>query len=112
VIPKEARQALDLKPGDKLLVAVRGDSVILLKRRRVITPLSAAWQIAFSRSHTLKRSARIGMIRLLLFAASPEIGIRSQHFHLSVGSQLSGLTVVNHFNGPSALTVADTLAGI
>jgi AbrB family looped-hinge helix DNA binding protein len=32
VIPKEARHALGLKAGDKLLVVVRGDSVIVLKK--------------------------------------------------------------------------------
>ena len=32
VIPKEAREALRLKPGDKLLVVVRGDSVIILQK--------------------------------------------------------------------------------
>jgi AbrB family looped-hinge helix DNA binding protein len=32
VIPKEAREALHLKPGDKLLVVVRGDKVILVEK--------------------------------------------------------------------------------
>jgi len=32
VIPREARQALALKPGDKLLVVVRGDRVIVLEK--------------------------------------------------------------------------------
>ena len=32
VIPREARQALGLKPGDKLLVVPRGDIVIVLKK--------------------------------------------------------------------------------
>ncbi len=32
VIPREARQALNLKAGDKLLVVVRGDRVILLQK--------------------------------------------------------------------------------
>ncbi len=32
VIPKEAREALGLKPGDKLLLVVRGDRVIVLQR--------------------------------------------------------------------------------
>lgn len=30
VVPREAREALGVKPGDKLLVVVRGDSVIVL----------------------------------------------------------------------------------
>jgi AbrB family looped-hinge helix DNA binding protein len=32
VIPREAREALRLKPGDKLLVVVRGDRVIVLQK--------------------------------------------------------------------------------
>jgi AbrB family looped-hinge helix DNA binding protein len=32
VIPREARNALRAKAGDKLLVVVRGDTVILLRR--------------------------------------------------------------------------------
>ena len=31
VIPREAREALNVKAGDKLQVVVRGDSVILLQ---------------------------------------------------------------------------------
>ena len=32
VIPREARKALGLRPGDKLLVVVRGDKVIVLEK--------------------------------------------------------------------------------
>ena len=32
VIPLEAREALQVKPGDKLLVVVRGDRVIVLEK--------------------------------------------------------------------------------
>lgn len=32
VIPREARKALGLKAGDKLLVVLRGDRVILLQK--------------------------------------------------------------------------------
>ncbi|HYL36538.1 MAG TPA: AbrB/MazE/SpoVT family DNA-binding domain-containing protein [Bryobacteraceae bacterium] len=32
VIPREAREALRLKAGDKLLVVVRGDKVIVLEK--------------------------------------------------------------------------------
>ena len=32
VVPKEAREALGLKPGSKLMVVLRGDSVILTKK--------------------------------------------------------------------------------
>lgn len=32
VIPRAAREALGLKPGDKLLVVVRGDRVIVLQK--------------------------------------------------------------------------------
>jgi AbrB family looped-hinge helix DNA binding protein len=32
VVPREAREALQLKPGDKLLVVVRGKRVIVLQK--------------------------------------------------------------------------------
>ena len=32
VIPREAREALHVKPGDKLLVAVRGERVIVFQK--------------------------------------------------------------------------------
>ncbi len=32
VVPKEARDALKAKPGDRLLVVVRGETVILLNK--------------------------------------------------------------------------------
>lgn len=32
VIPREARKALGLKPGDKILVVVRGGRVLVLKK--------------------------------------------------------------------------------
>ena len=32
IIPREARDALGVKAGDKLLVIVRGDTVILLRK--------------------------------------------------------------------------------
>jgi AbrB family looped-hinge helix DNA binding protein len=32
VIPAEARRALQLRPGDKILVVVRGDRVIVLQK--------------------------------------------------------------------------------
>ncbi|MFZ3263720.1 MAG: AbrB/MazE/SpoVT family DNA-binding domain-containing protein [Terriglobales bacterium] len=32
VIPREAREALGLKPGDKILVVVRGGTVLVLQK--------------------------------------------------------------------------------
>lgn len=32
VIPREAREALDLKPGDKLIITVRGEKVLILEK--------------------------------------------------------------------------------
>jgi AbrB family looped-hinge helix DNA binding protein len=32
VIPREAREALGLKPGDKILVVVRGSKVLVLQK--------------------------------------------------------------------------------
>lgn len=34
VIPREAREALDLKPGDKVLITVMGNKVIVLEKPR------------------------------------------------------------------------------
>lgn len=34
VIPREAREALGVKPGDKLVVVVRGDRVIVLEKAK------------------------------------------------------------------------------
>lgn len=41
VIPREAREALGLRPGDKLLIVVRGDHMILQKKPR-------SWHAAIS----------------------------------------------------------------
>ncbi len=32
VVPKEAREALDLRPGDRLLVSVRADGTVEMQR--------------------------------------------------------------------------------
>ncbi len=32
VIPREAREALSLKPGDKILISVRGGKVLILQK--------------------------------------------------------------------------------
>jgi len=32
VIPREAREALGVKPGDKILVVVRGEKVVVLEK--------------------------------------------------------------------------------
>jgi len=32
VIPREAREALGLKPGDKLVVVTQGDEVVILRK--------------------------------------------------------------------------------
>jgi AbrB family looped-hinge helix DNA binding protein len=34
VVPREAREALQVKPGDKLVVVVRGERVIVLQKPR------------------------------------------------------------------------------
>jgi len=35
VIPREARQALRVKPGDKILVVVRGERVLVLQKPKL-----------------------------------------------------------------------------
>ncbi len=55
VIPREARKALRLKPGDKILVVIRGEKVLVLER-----PKSYAFAIrglargVYSRRHLQK----------------------------------------------------------
>ncbi|HXP84456.1 MAG TPA: AbrB/MazE/SpoVT family DNA-binding domain-containing protein [Bryobacteraceae bacterium] len=44
VIPREAREALRVKPGDKLLVVVRGERVIVLEKPK--SPHSAIQGLA------------------------------------------------------------------
>jgi AbrB family looped-hinge helix DNA binding protein len=34
VVPREAREALGVRPGDKLLIVVRGNTVVILPRPR------------------------------------------------------------------------------
>jgi AbrB family looped-hinge helix DNA binding protein len=45
VVPREARDALGAKPGDKLLITVRGDTVIILRKpksyRKALSGLGA-----------------------------------------------------------------------
>jgi len=35
VVPREAREALDVKAGDKLMVVVRGEVVIVLQKPKI-----------------------------------------------------------------------------
>lgn len=55
VVPREARRALQVKPGDKLLVVVRGERVIVLQKPK--SPHAAIRGIApgvYSRAHLPK----------------------------------------------------------
>jgi AbrB family looped-hinge helix DNA binding protein len=55
VVPREAREALHLKPGDKLTIVVRGDKVLILQKPK--SPHSAIRGIGrglYSRSHVQK----------------------------------------------------------
>jgi AbrB family looped-hinge helix DNA binding protein len=59
VIPREAREALRVKAGDKLLIVVRGERVIVLKKPKAhhaaIRGLSAG---IYSASHVARDVAR------------------------------------------------------
>jgi AbrB family looped-hinge helix DNA binding protein len=55
VIPREAREALHLKPGDKVAVVVRGNRVIILQKPA--SPHAAIRALApglFSKAHLRK----------------------------------------------------------
>jgi AbrB family looped-hinge helix DNA binding protein len=52
VIPREARQALQLKPGDKILVVVRGERVIVLQKpKSAHSAIRGAGRDIFSAQH-------------------------------------------------------------
>jgi AbrB family looped-hinge helix DNA binding protein len=52
VIPREAREALQVKPGDKLVVLVRGDRVIILQKPKTHhTAIRGLARRAYSRSY-------------------------------------------------------------
>jgi len=75
VIPREAREALNAKPGDKLLVVVRGDRVIVLQKpksyRAAIRGLARELRM-LCRPGPLKDSAS-------LFKCQNRFGFHKQH---------------------------------
>jgi len=55
VIPREAREALQVKPGDKLLVVVRGERVIVLQKPKSHhAAIRGMGRGAYSRAHLKK----------------------------------------------------------
>ena len=55
VVPREAREALRIKPGAKLEVVVHGDTIVLLRRpRNVAKALAGAMRGVYPRGY-LKR---------------------------------------------------------
>lgn len=55
VIPREARKALQVKPGDKLLVIVRGERVIVLEKPKAHhAAIRGIARGAYSRTHLQK----------------------------------------------------------
>ncbi len=63
VIPREARNALGLKAGAKLLIVVRHNTVVLLRKPKVIQRGSRAWRRGFIRPITWSRKERAGQER-------------------------------------------------
>ena len=52
VVPREAREALGVQAGDKLLIVVRGDTVIILPRPKSFTKaLGGLDKVAFPKNH-------------------------------------------------------------
>ena len=60
VIPREAREALGLKPGDKILVVVRGERRLVLQKPNLTRPRLAGWLAVSIREAICKRNARVG----------------------------------------------------
>ncbi len=55
VIPREARKALQVRPGDKLLVVVRGERVIVLQKpKSPHAALRGLGRGVYSRAHLPK----------------------------------------------------------
>ena len=55
VIPRGARMPLGLKPADKLLVVVRGDMIILMRKpRKFSDALRGAGQVSYSEYYLQK----------------------------------------------------------
>ena len=55
VIPREARKALQVKPGDKLLVVVRGERVIVLEKPKAHhAAIRGMGRGVYSRTHLKK----------------------------------------------------------
>ena len=76
VIPREARKALRVKAGDKLLVVVRGDKVIVLEKPKAHHAATGpeGWRIP-SRLPS-KGTQELGLTRLRVFL--------SQHRHIAL----------------------------
>jgi len=55
VIPREAREALRVKPGDKILVVVRGGDVLVLQKPKSYhAAIRGLGRSAYSKSHLQK----------------------------------------------------------
>jgi AbrB family looped-hinge helix DNA binding protein len=55
VIPREAREALHLKPGDQILVVVRGSKVILLQKpKRYSSAIRGLGQNLYGKNYLTK----------------------------------------------------------
>jgi AbrB family looped-hinge helix DNA binding protein len=61
VIPKEARAALGVKAGDKLLVIVRNEQVIVLQKPSPIKRLFVVWRRGSIQRAISKRTAKLGL---------------------------------------------------
>jgi AbrB family looped-hinge helix DNA binding protein len=55
VIPREAREALRLKPGDKILVLVRGGKVLVLQKPKSYhAAIRGLARVAYPKAHLQK----------------------------------------------------------
>jgi AbrB family looped-hinge helix DNA binding protein len=58
VVPREAREALDVRPGDKLLIVVRGQTAVILPRPNSWTKaLRGAAKVPYPESHLVEERA-------------------------------------------------------
>ena len=87
VIPREAREALGVKPGDKILVVVRGKQVLTLQKpESLFIRRFVAWVGEPIPKITSIRNAKVGGRLARISSAATLDRARRKHFRLSPGN--------------------------